>query len=232
MTLGGSYSLTGLTQVSGGAADFNSTSSAGNLTLSAGTLAATGLLTVNGATTWSGGSLSIAGAGRVRLAGGSGATFGGTATVAPGDTLELAGGTFTLTGNLSVTGGGALAVTGGTLVLNGFTAALAGGFATAGTGALKMTLAGDSLAVGGAATFGGGSQHALGRCDHRRRRLQPDDERDRLRGHRDPSDHLDRGGERRTSRSPIRPRASSGDWSSRRSRTTSCSRRARRSPTR
>lgn len=152
----GGYSVTGATSVAGATANFTgSGQTLAALTLSSGALGSSGTLTVTGATTWSGGSLSVTG-GSLTLAGGSGAAFGGTATVGSANALGLGGGTFTLTTNLNVTGGGALNVTGGSLVLNGHAAILAGNLVTSGTGALTMTNAADSVNIAGNASFGGG----------------------------------------------------------------------------
>ena len=54
-----------------------------------------------------------------------------------------------------------LVVSSGTLSLTGRRVGVTGFFQTSGTGALQMTAAGDSLGVGGSATFGGGSTSGL-----------------------------------------------------------------------
>lgn len=99
----GSYALTGQTIIDGGSVSFNSAASTGTLTLSSGTLAGTGTLTVSGLLTWTGGGM--AGTGSTVATGGmdlsgpdgkslSGRTLshGGTATWTGAGSITLANG--------------------------------------------------------------------------------------------------------------------------------------------
>ena len=155
----GSYNLSGLTTLDTGSVAFaGATGTAGALTLVSGAASlidSAGAMTFGGATTWSAGGITVL-TGTLTLAGGSGASFGGSPSLNTGS-LALGGGTFTLTSNLNALGTGTLQVSGGSLVLNGHTASVGGSFTTSGGGGLSMTNTADSLLVTGAATFGGSS---------------------------------------------------------------------------
>ncbi len=99
------------------------------------------------------GSLQVA-SDTLRLSGGFTSPFPGTLGVVNGATLELAGGgPYTLASPLSL--GGNLLLSGAQFVPNGKPVGIAGSFATSGTGSLQLTLATDSMQIGGSAMFSG-----------------------------------------------------------------------------
>lgn len=165
---------TGAVNVGGGAriqnaGDFQLAGSGGFAYTLGGTLPqfenlATGTVRAQGATTGtidllftnSGGAFEVTGD-SLRLTRGSTGAFTGTATV-NSSALVLGGGTFTLTGALTVSGTAAdLAVTGGELALAGQTVTVGRDFSTRGTGTIASTAAASLLDVGRDATFAGGA---------------------------------------------------------------------------
>jgi len=105
----GAWNVTSPTQVNGGTLNYNNAAggTTGALDLSAGTLGGTGLLTVSGAMTWTGGSLAGAGGTTRVLSGGTLSLAGGTKTLNSGYTLENAG-TATWSAGQFNTGSGAV----------------------------------------------------------------------------------------------------------------------------
>jgi hypothetical protein len=141
-TIGGAYSISHLTNVTGGAAEFSSgvTSTTTDLIVSGGSVRGTGILSVSGTLSWTGGEFGESGAGTTRLeAGGTYAIGGGTKTHR-GYTLALFG-SGTWTAGIIQSGSGAVfsVESGGALDIQGdvtMTYSLGGGvprFDNAGT---------------------------------------------------------------------------------------------------